>query len=98
MRDRKKWVVLEIASDQIQAEMLRDLLIDSGVPAMTGQGDTSSFLGVSLQPVRVMVFEEDLELALQLLAAVFVLAITVGEGGDALERALQVLEELTPEQ
>ena len=74
MRDRKKWVVLEIASDQIQAEMLRDLLIDSGVPAMTGQGDTSSFLGVSLQPVRVMVFEEDLE------------------------RALQVLEELTPEQ
>lgn len=74
MPDRKKWVVLEIALDQIQAEMLRDLLIASGVPSMTGQGDTSSFLGVSLQPVRVMVFEEDLE------------------------RAKQVLEELTPEQ
>ncbi len=65
---------MEIAPDQIQAEMLRDLLIASGVPAMTGQGDTSSFLGVSLQPVRVMVFEQDLE------------------------RAKQVLEELTPEE
>ncbi len=74
MRDRKKWVVLEIAPDQIQAEMLRDLLIASGVPSMMGQGDTSSFLGVSLQPVRVMVFEEDVE------------------------RAQQVLEELTPEE
>ena len=60
MAEREKWVVLEIAPDQIQAEMMRDLLIESGVPSMTGQGDTSSFMGVSLQPVRVMVFEEDL--------------------------------------
>jgi hypothetical protein len=72
-RDRNKWVVLEIAPDQIQAEMLRDLLIESGVPSIMGQGDTSSFLGVSLQPVRVMVFEQDVE------------------------RAKQVLDELTPE-
>ncbi len=68
MSDRKKWVVLEIAPDQIQAEMLRDLLIEDGVPSMIGQGDTSSFMGISLNPVRVMVFEEDLERAQQVLA------------------------------
>ena len=68
MPDRKKWVVLEIAPDQIQAEMLRDLLIEDGVPSMIGQGDTSSFMGISLNPVRVMVFEEDLERAQQVLA------------------------------
>ena len=61
-------MVLEIAPDQIQAEMLRDLLIEYGVPSMIGQGDTSSFMGISLNPVRVMVFEEDLERAQQVLA------------------------------
>ncbi|MDD9994985.1 MAG: DUF2007 domain-containing protein [Dehalococcoidia bacterium] len=68
MSDRKKWVVLEIAPDQIQAEMLRDLLIEDGIPSMIGQGDTSSFMGISLNPVRVMVFDEDLERAQQVLA------------------------------
>ncbi len=67
MAEREKWVVLEIAPDQIQAEMMRDLLIESDVPSMTGQGDTSSFMGVSLQPVRVMVFEEDLSRAWEVL-------------------------------
>lgn len=47
--------------------MLRELLIVNGVPSMTGQGDTSSFLGVSMKPVRVMVFQEDLERARKLL-------------------------------
>jgi hypothetical protein len=65
--ERKKWTVLEIAPDQIQAEMLRDLLVESGVPSITGQGDTSSFMGVSLNPVRVMVFEEDLARAKEVL-------------------------------
>ena len=67
MSDRKKWVVLEIAPDQIQAEMLRDLLIEDGIPSMIGQGDTSSFMGISLSPVRVMVFDEDLERAQEVL-------------------------------
>ena len=35
---------------------------------MIGQGDTSSFMGISLNPVRVMVFDEDLERAQQVLA------------------------------
>ena len=67
MSDRKKWVVLEIAPDQIQAEMLRDLLIEDGIPSMIGQGDTSSSMGISLSPVRVMVFDEDLERAQEVL-------------------------------
>ena len=67
MAIREKWVVAEIAPDQIQAEMLRDLLVESGVPSITGQGDTSSFMGVSLNPVRVMVFEEDLGRAREVL-------------------------------
>lgn len=47
--------------------MLRDLLIESGVPSVTGPGDTASFMGVSLNPVRVMVFEEDVERAREVL-------------------------------
>lgn len=65
---RKKWVVLEIASDQIQAEMLRDLLVESGIPSMVGQGDFSSFMGVSMNPVRVLVFDHDLDSARQVLS------------------------------
>ena len=63
MADRGEWVALETAPDQIQAEMIRDVLVESGVPAMIGQGDTSSFMGISLSPVRVMVHREDIERA-----------------------------------
>ena len=63
MSDRGGWVALDTVPDQIQAEMIRDVLVESGVPAMIGQGDTSSFMGISLNPVRVMVHGEDLERA-----------------------------------
>ncbi len=62
-RDRGEWVALEMAPDQIQAEMMRDVLLESGIPAMIGQGDTNSFMGISLNPVRVMVYSGDLERA-----------------------------------
>ena len=57
----KKWVHLTTAPDQLVAEMWRDLLMDEGVSAIIRPGDTSSFMGVSHYPVRIMVREHHLE-------------------------------------
>ena len=50
-----KWIVVATAPDQMTAEMWSDLLRADGVPAQVRAGDTSSFLGVSFYPCRVMV-------------------------------------------
>ncbi|MDA1215869.1 MAG: DUF2007 domain-containing protein [Chloroflexi bacterium] len=62
-----KWVVVATAPDQITAESWRDLLVDANVPAHLQPGDTSSFLGVSGLPCRVMVPETLLQEAQDIL-------------------------------
>ena len=56
-----KWAYLITAPDQIVAEMWRDALIERGVPAVIRAGDTTSFLGVSAYPCRLLVDEDSLE-------------------------------------
>jgi hypothetical protein len=51
-----KWVMLVTAPDQLTAEMWRDVLLEQEVPATVK--DTSSFLGVSPLPCRLMVPED----------------------------------------
>ena len=58
-----KWVYLATASGQLEAEMWRDRLAEDGVAAMVRQGDTQSFLGVSGYPCRLMVADDQLERA-----------------------------------
>ena len=56
-----KWTRLITAPDQIVAEMWRDALIERGVPAVIRAGDTTSFLGVSAYPCRLLVDEDSLQ-------------------------------------
>ena len=56
-----KWTYLITAPDQIVAEMWRDALIERGVPAVIRAGDTTSFLGVSAYPCRLLVDEDSLQ-------------------------------------
>ena len=62
-----KWLHLTTAPDQLEAEMWAQLLQEHGVACMVRPSDTSSFLGVSASPCRLMVREEDLERARELL-------------------------------
>ena len=61
------WVTLATAPDQIVAEMWREMLVAEGVPATLRAGDTTSFLGVTLLPCRVLVAENELARAKELL-------------------------------
>ena len=54
------WVYLATAPDQLVAEMWRDLLRGDGLPVVIRAGDTSSFLGVTGHPCRIMVQEDSL--------------------------------------
>jgi hypothetical protein len=61
------WVTLATAPDQIVAEMWREMLVAEGVPATLRPGDTTSFLGVTLLPCRVLVADNELARAKELL-------------------------------
>ena len=65
------WVVLATAPDQIIAEMWQDVLHDKGVPAFVRPGDTSSFLGVTAYPCRIMIDEEYVETGQRILRKEF---------------------------
>ena len=56
-----KWVTLVSAPDQLAAEMWSDLLNRRGIPTLVRAGDTSSFLGVSAYPCRILVDDEYLD-------------------------------------
>ena len=58
-----EWVYLATAPDQLVAEMWRDLLAEEGVTSLVRPGDTSSFLGVSAYPCRLLVVEHQLKRA-----------------------------------
>ena len=61
MPGRDRWVYLTTAPDQTTAEMWEGLLRNEGVPVIVRAGDTASYLGVFTGPCRLMVLEERLE-------------------------------------
>ena len=58
-----KWVLLATAPNQLTAESWKSLLTETCIDARIQPGDTSSFLGVSAFPCRLMVPEEQEEQA-----------------------------------
>ena len=56
-----KWSYLTTVPDQTVAEMWRNLLHSEGIAAAIRQGDTSSFMGVSIYPCRIVVQEYQLK-------------------------------------
>ncbi len=68
MSEERKWKLLTVAPDQLTAEMWQEMLAREGIPAAVNPGDTASFMGVSPLPCRLMVAEEYLERAKQILA------------------------------
>ncbi len=56
------------APDQLIAEMWLQVLHQHGIPAVINPGDTSSFLGVSALPCRLMVSGDYLKQAREILA------------------------------
>ena len=61
------WVTLVSAPDQLAAEMWSEYLTRRGVPTLVRAGDTASFLGVSAYPCRILVDDEYLDQARQIL-------------------------------
>jgi hypothetical protein len=55
MAEPKKWLLLTTAPDQLTAEIWKDILLQQGIPAMVSPGDTTSFMGVSVFPCRILV-------------------------------------------
>ncbi len=62
-----RWVTLVSAPDQLAAEMWSELLNQRGIPAIVRAGDTATFLGVSAYPCRILVDDEYLDEARQIL-------------------------------
>lgn len=51
----QRWVRVGTAPDQLVAEMWQQAMRDRGIPARLAPADTMSFLGLSANPVGVMV-------------------------------------------
>ena len=62
-----EWTHLTTTGDQLSAELLVQALLEEGIEALVNAGDTSSFLGVSGNPCRVMVNAEQWLRAMALL-------------------------------
>ena len=62
-----KWVHLAMAPNSTVAEMWIDILRDEGLQAMIRPSDAVSFMGVTAVECRVLVVEEDLERAREVL-------------------------------
>ena len=69
MAKAKNWVLLTTAPDQLTAEILKDILLQQGIPAMVNPGDTTSFMGVSAFPCRIMVGRDYRQKAEEILAS-----------------------------
>ena len=61
------WVYLTTAPDQTIAEMWSQLLGSEGITALLRGGDTSSFMGVSNFPCRLLVQDDEVENAKEIL-------------------------------
>ncbi len=66
-----RWLQLATAPDQLTAEMWLQVLHQHAIPAVINPGDTSSFLGISLFPCRLMVSPDYLKQAREILADFF---------------------------
>ena len=62
-----KWVHLAMAPNSTVAEMWIDILREQGLQAMIRPSDAVSFMGVTAMECRVMVNEDDLERAREVL-------------------------------
>ncbi len=62
------WLLLSTAPDQLTAEMWLGVLREHDIPAVISPGDTSSFMGISPFPCRLMVAGDYLKQARQILA------------------------------
>jgi hypothetical protein len=62
-----KWVHLAMAPNSTVAEMWIDILREEGLQAMIRPSDAVSFMGVTAVECRVLVVEEDLERAREVL-------------------------------
>jgi len=69
MAKPKKWLLLTTAPDQLTAEIWKDILLQQGIPAMVNPGDTTSFMGVSAFPCRLMVARGYRQQAQEILAS-----------------------------
>src|SRR5437870_3506439 len=65
--ERTDWTEVAVAPDQIVAEMWQEFLADNAIPSMLEPGDIASFLGISTRPVRLLVPENAVERAEQLI-------------------------------
>ena len=68
-----KMVAAATAPTQTQAEVWQNMLMEAGIVATVHPGDAlmPSYLGLSPKPCRVMVSEDDLEPAREVLSATF---------------------------
>ncbi len=62
-----RWLQLATAPDQLTAEMWLGVLREYDIPAVINPGDTSSFLGVSALPCRLLVASDYLKQAREIL-------------------------------
>jgi len=62
-----KWVHLAMAPNSTVAEMWIDILREEGLQAMIRPSDSVSFMGVTAVECRVLVVEDDLERAREVL-------------------------------
>jgi hypothetical protein len=66
--DEIQWAPVATAPDQLTAEMWQQLMRQEAIPSMLAPQDTMSFLGVTANPVRLMVPQTMLARAEALLA------------------------------
>lgn len=69
MAESGSWLKLATAPDQLTAEIWLGVLREHGIPAVINPGDTSSFMGISPFPCRLMVAIGYLKQAKQILAS-----------------------------
>ena len=55
MPESGRWLLLTTAPEQLTAEMWLGVLRKHDIPAVISPGDTSSFMGISPFPCRLMV-------------------------------------------
>jgi Putative prokaryotic signal transducing protein len=68
MAQDDRWTQVATTSSQVEAEMLRDLLVGEGIGSLVQTNDAAAYLGVISQ-CRVLVREDDLDRAAAFLDA-----------------------------
>ena len=68
MTQEERWTQVATASSQVEAEMLRDLLLGEGIASRVQTNDASAYLGV-ISMCRLLVREPDVDRAAAFLDA-----------------------------